>query len=271
MLLQGPGSQYRSMVDQLKGVPSSKVGGAETSSSNHDSSQTSGRLAPQDTVSKQYSSDGDSFQLSDTSRYRGSTSKAAESSPTESSPTESNPTESNLSESNLSESEQNEVDQLKERDQEVKRHEQAHASAAGAHSRGISYDYTTGPDQAQYATSGHVDIDMSPVSGDPQATIDKMQTIQRAALAPEEPSSQDRQVQSDALKMETEAKKDLQEDNLEDIQGDNQDGQLVESDHHAGDRVSSDSIQQETEPYQQARRSYNLFESQLNSKINLVA
>lgn len=66
------------------------------------------------------------------------------------------------------------------RDREVRAHEQAHMAAAGAYSRG-------GPDNRQYAVGGEVQIDTSAVSGDPEATIRKAQTVRRAANAPATP------------------------------------------------------------------------------------
>ena len=51
-------------------------------------------------------------------------------------------------------------------------------AAAGAHSRGgPSYEYQRGPDNRQYAVGGEVQIDTSAVSGDPEATIRKAQTV----------------------------------------------------------------------------------------------
>ena len=54
-------------------------------------------------------------------------------------------------------------------------------------------------------------IDLSPVRGNPQATIAKMQQVRRAALAPGEPSGQDRQVAAQAAALEREARKELAE------------------------------------------------------------
>ncbi len=41
---------------------------------------------------------------------------------------------------------------------------------------------------------GEVQIDSSPIAGDPEATIEKMRVVKAAALAPAEPSGQDRKV-----------------------------------------------------------------------------
>jgi hypothetical protein len=116
----------------------------------------------------------------------------------------------------LTEEEQAEVENLKNRDAEVRRHEQAHKAAAGAHAKGgPKFEIETGPDGQQYAVGGHVDVDTSPVQGDPQATIAKMQQIRRAALAPAEPSSKDRQVAAKAAQQEREARAELAESSLE--------------------------------------------------------
>ncbi|MGD9504805.1 MAG: putative metalloprotease CJM1_0395 family protein [Syntrophobacteraceae bacterium] len=86
------------------------------------------------------------------------------------------------------------VEKLKARDQEVRTHEQAHIAAGGGLTGAASFTYEQGPDGNRYAVGGEVSIDMSAVSNDPQATIDKMRIVKRAALAPADPSSQDRSV-----------------------------------------------------------------------------
>jgi hypothetical protein len=101
---------------------------------------------------------------------------------------------SSLLASALTPEQQKEVDQLKARDAEVKQHEQAHASVGGPYAGNAQYQYTTGPDGKRYAVSGEVPIDVSPVANNPDATIRKMDIVIRAALAPAEPSPQDRQV-----------------------------------------------------------------------------
>ncbi len=115
-------------------------------------------------------------------------------------------------ESNSKELSQQEIEQvakLRSRDREVKAHEQAHASTGGSLAGAPSLDYTTGPDGKRYATSGEVSIDTSPVAGDPQATIQKLQQVQRAALAPANPSSQDRKVASQASSLINQAQLEI--------------------------------------------------------------
>lgn len=109
----------------------------------------------------------------------------------------------------LSESELNLLEKLKQRDQEVKAHEQAHASVGGQYAGSASFTYQTGPDGVRYAIGGEVSVDLSAVKDDPQATIDKMTQVQQAALAPAEPSPQDRKVASQAGQIAASALADL--------------------------------------------------------------
>ncbi|MDP2714227.1 putative metalloprotease CJM1_0395 family protein [Rheinheimera sp.] len=105
--------------------------------------------------------------------------------------------------------EQAEVRELKARDQEVKTHEQAHAAVGGRYAGAPSYSYELGPDGKQYAVGGEVSIDISPVAGDPQATVQKMQQVRAAALAPAEPSSADRRIASEAAQRQIQAQAEL--------------------------------------------------------------
>ena len=101
------------------------------------------------------------------------------------------------------------VQDLIERDQEVRTHEQAHQSAGGEYASSPTYQFTQGPDGKRYATGGEVQIDTSVVPGDPAATIAKMQQIRAAALAPAEPSAQDLAVARSAAASEAKARKEL--------------------------------------------------------------
>ncbi len=90
------------------------------------------------------------------------------------------------------------VAELANRDREVRTHEQAHAAVGGVHAGAPTYTYTQGPDGKRYASGGEVSIDIGAVANDPQATLTKMEIVIRAALAPAEPSAQDRSVASQA-------------------------------------------------------------------------
>ena len=62
---------------------------------------------------------------------------------------------------------------------------------------GAHFQYKRGPDGRRYAVAGEVSIDTSPEK-DPRATLQKMRTVERAALAPAHPSPQDRRVAAQA-------------------------------------------------------------------------
>ena len=93
-----------------------------------------------------------------------------------------------------SEEDQARIDALKARDREVRAHERAHQAAGGQYAGAASYTFERGPDGRAYAVGGEVPIDASEIKGDPEATIEKMEQVKAAALAPAEPSGQDRKV-----------------------------------------------------------------------------
>lgn len=86
------------------------------------------------------------------------------------------------------------VNRLSALDRDVRAHEQAHVAAASGLAGRPQYTYVTGPDAQRYAVSGEVQIDNSPSPASPQATIDKMEQVKKAALAPAQPSGQDEAV-----------------------------------------------------------------------------
>ena len=102
------------------------------------------------------------------------------------------------------------LQKLQQTDREVRQHEQAHVSAGGSLvSGGASFSYKTGSDGKQYAVGGEVSIDTSPVRGNPKATILKAHQIRSAALAPANPSSQDRKVAAQATRMAEQAQRQI--------------------------------------------------------------
>ena len=105
--------------------------------------------------------------------------------------------------------EQLEIAELASRDREVRAHEQAHAAVGGAYAGAPTYTFTRGPDGKRYAIGGEVSIDSSPIPNDPEATLRKMELVQRAALAPAEPSAQDRRVAAQAAAQATQARAEL--------------------------------------------------------------
>jgi hypothetical protein len=108
---------------------------------------------------------------------------------------------------------QKHVRQLAARDATVRAHEQAHAAVGGAHASTPHYQFNAGPNGVRYAVSGHVNIDVSAVAGDPAATLEKMRTVARAALAPAQPSAADRAVAAKASAQAAEARAELANQN----------------------------------------------------------
>ncbi len=99
--------------------------------------------------------------------------------------------------------------ELKKRDQQVRQHEMAHLIAGGQYVRGgPNYVYEVGPDGRRYAVGGDVSIDTSP-ERDPRATLRKMLTVERAALAPANPSAQDRAVAAKAAQEASKAEMEI--------------------------------------------------------------
>lgn len=105
--------------------------------------------------------------------------------------------------------EQLEISELSQRDREVRAHEQAHASVGGQHAGAPTYSFERGPDGKRYAVSGEVGIDVSAVPNDPEATLQKMEVVRRAALAPAEPSAQDLSVAATAQAQAAQARVEL--------------------------------------------------------------
>lgn len=129
------------------------------------------------------------------------------------------------------------VNELKKIDQEVRAHEQAHAAAAGGLAKGgPTFEFQRGPDGQLYAVGGEVQIDTSGVPGDPEATLQKAQQIQQAALAPAQPSSQDRSVAVAAAAMAAEARAEIANRGTED--DDSHSGEDIDSSQHIATKVN---------------------------------
>lgn len=137
--------------------------------------------------------------------------------------------------------EQRVLAELKARDREVRAHENAHRAAGGDLVRGGSYDYQQGPDGGRYAIGGDVQIDTTPVAGDPRATAEKMAQVIRAALAPAEPSPTDLAVAAQATAERNRAQSEARADSGSD------------DDRSAGDKDTSDP----TAPYRRAAEPAN--------------
>lgn len=98
------------------------------------------------------------------------------------------------------------------RDAEVRAHEKAHLlNLGGAAASGVMLQTRRGPDGESYAVGGAIKADLSPVPGDPRASLNKAQRVIRAALAPGNPSSADMRVAADAYRMAREAREEIRE------------------------------------------------------------
>jgi hypothetical protein len=111
---------------------------------------------------------------------------------------------------NLTPEQKNWIQKLKARDAQVRAHEAAHMTVAGAYARGgPSYSYQVGPDKHSYAIGGEIQLDASPIPDDPKATITKAEIIRKGALAPNDPSGADLAVAAAANQMEIQARQVL--------------------------------------------------------------
>ena len=101
------------------------------------------------------------------------------------------------------------INKLSKLDRDVRNHELAHASVGGRYTGSPSYQYERGPDGINYAIAGEVSISTSPIKGNPELTLEKAQIVQRAALAPADPSPQDYKIAMEALQLEIKARMEL--------------------------------------------------------------
>lgn len=101
--------------------------------------------------------------------------------------------------------------ELRERERDIRMHEQAHFAAGGEHVRGgMHLEIQKGPKGALYAVGGKVNLDTSPVPDDPTVMAEKAQPVRQAAMAPAEPSPEDRNVAAEASAMEAQARMAIQ-------------------------------------------------------------
>ncbi len=178
-----------------------------------------------------------------------------------------------ISELELTEAEREQVQKLRDRDAEVRNHEQAHLAAAGPYARGgINLEYQSGPDGKRYAVGGHVNVDTSPIPNDPQATIEKMAVIKRAAFAPAEPSSADRAVAAKADRIAAKARRELAEQRRSEAQGEKENS--VDStpprDHGRSTKASDTSSSRTDSPYERRAEAYTRQFTRPGLQLNLV-
>lgn len=102
----------------------------------------------------------------------------------------------------------------------VKAHERAHKSVGGQYAGMVHFQYVQGPDGKMYIAGGDVSIDLS-AGRNPKDTIQKMEQIKAAALAPADPSSQDYAVAAKAAMILQKAQQQLAQQKQESKQSPN--------------------------------------------------
>ncbi|GHT86582.1 hypothetical protein AGMMS49960_14610 [Betaproteobacteria bacterium] len=119
-----------------------------------------------------------------------------------------------LGQEQVSQEDQRRIDELKTTDRKVRTHEAAHMAAGGSLvTSGASFEYETGPDGQRYAVAGEVGIDTSK-GRTPEETLARAQQIRAAALAPADPSGQDRAVAAAAAQMAAAAQAEIAQANV---------------------------------------------------------
>ena len=106
---------------------------------------------------------------------------------------------------------QQKVSELQSIDTKVRAHEMAHQAVGGAFAGAPSYTLEKGPDGKDYAVGGEVPIKIEK-GKTPQETIQNMNQIKAAALAPADPSPQDLRVAQNADMIASQAQKELSEE-----------------------------------------------------------
>ena len=118
----------------------------------------------------------------------------------------------------LTDEQKKKVQELQDRDRTVRAHEAAHKLTAGSYAGQPTFETVKGPDGHSYAVGGEVAIDTSEVPNNPDATISKLETVIRAALAPSDPSAQDRQVAAEATAKIQEARQEKQQKETKELE-----------------------------------------------------
>ena len=117
------------------------------------------------------------------------------------------------------------VERLKRIEARVIAHEMAHKVVGGQYAGAVRYEYTRGPDGRLYITGGEVSIDVSE-EPTPEETIQKMEIVRRAALAPADPSPQDLAVAQTATIKEMRARLELWRRKFEELEKPSQQNKL---------------------------------------------
>lgn len=99
----------------------------------------------------------------------------------------------------LTPDEADQVERLRQRDSEVRRHEQAHSGALGAYAGAVSYTYQIGPDGRSYAVGGSTEV-RPPSGSDAEQKAAWGRVVKNAAFAAGDASAADVAVAADATR-----------------------------------------------------------------------
>lgn len=132
------------------------------------------------------------------------------------------------------------IEDLAARDREVRAHEQAHASVGGQYAGSPSFTFQRGPDGVNYAIGGEVPISLPQGGDNPKQTLAAAEQVRRAALAPADPSAQDRRVAAAAANIAREAQTRVTEQQAQEQQTEREDKADKEREAQAKEQARTD-------------------------------
>ena len=112
-----------------------------------------------------------------------------------------------------------EIKELELTEKEVIVHEQAHKAVGGSVTGPITYTHTEGPDGKRYINGGEVSINIKEGST-PEETLEILEKVKAAALAPAEPSPQDLRVAASATAQIQQTRLEITKENVRQLQTD---------------------------------------------------
>lgn len=106
---------------------------------------------------------------------------------------------------------------LEQTELQIRRHVAAHNAVSPQYVSAPSYSYSPAIDGTRYITSGDVSFETSAIANEPQQTLSKAQLIQRAALAPNDPTPSDFSASQRAQQLAYSARLEMQTSGSENI------------------------------------------------------
>lgn len=115
--------------------------------------------------------------------------------------------------------ERRDLELMEQMDRNIRQHEHTHIRAAQGLAVGApTFEYERGPDGQHYAVHGRVEVSSDIPTDDTEAALAKARKIERAALAPSDPSSQDLKAATKARAIQTKAYRKQARDKVADIE-----------------------------------------------------